>query len=199
MAVYLSKEERVLVGRYAKGPDRPTYYSAAAEKEIQISDEMEAFIILAPPEARNNVVKWIKDSNKKSKDKSDRESLLSEALEGDLSDANRQLDEVQNSLKNYESFIESYFQNVIPETGASGSQLKPKRDRFADVVEVGQSLADLSRVVDEFLIVQDRAKHLRVVSTVLQSILSRGTASAAEKRQVSSWATPFTAYTNGRS
>jgi hypothetical protein len=200
MPIYFSDEERKLIAKYIKTP-RPTHYSATAQDDVQISEDMEKFIILTPPEGRNDIVAWIQDSNKKTKDKEDRETLLSEALDSELADAKAQIKEADSALENYDKFLSKYFTNIFPDTngvGPDGAQLKTKRDRFGDVAEVGQALSDVSTSVDEFLIIRDRAKHLEVVTTVLQTVLSKGRLTQAEKNQISGWATPFTAYTNGK-
>ena len=198
MPIYLSDQERQLISKHIKAA-RPTYFSSSFGEEVQISEDMEKFLILTPPDARNNTVAWLQDSNKKTKDKEDRESILKEALSAELQDSKAMLDEADAGLTQYDNFRTSYFKNVIPESsGSVGTGLKSKQERFAEVAEVGQALSDLSRSVEEFLVVRDRAKHLHVLASVLQARLSQGTVTANDKRQISSWATPFTAYTNGR-
>ena len=200
MPVYLSEKERKLVSKYLKSK-RPTYHLAAAGTDVQISEDMEKFIILTPPANRNDIVSWINDSNKKEQDKEDRETLLGEALDAELADANAKYDESNSALKNYDKFRDAYFTNIFPDEnsdGPDGSTLKTKRDRFGDVPEVGQALSDVSTGVDDFLIVRDRAKHQQVLATVLNKRLSQDRISKEQKLQIDSWAGPFTAYTNDK-
>lgn len=199
--VALSPEEQALVTKYSL-KFRPDYYSFAHQQSIPISEDLEAFIILMPPEARQDVVNWIKENTRYANQNTARNDLLAESLNLEMADADAQLVELNTMLNNYNKFRESYFKNIFPETSqnstTNSSVMPTKQQRFASVAEVGQVLSDLNTAVQENLSLQDRAQHLRVLSSILLQILNGSKITPDQKSQAASWAGPFSTYTNGR-
>ena len=195
----LSAKEQNLVSKYSK-KNRPTYYSSAQNKDVSISEEMEAFIILAPPESRNAVVTWANKAIKKTDATSTRNSLLNECLTFENADATAQIEELDKELADYDQFRSKYYTNIFPENAPpdnkNPSVLPSKQTRFGAVPEVGQAMNDLSLTVSEVLSIRDRAKHLQVMCSVLTTKLTVSDISKAQKQEIASWATPFSAYDN---
>lgn len=191
MASLTSKEQQ-LVEKY-KQQKRPEYYSATSQRYIGISEELEQFIILMPPEARQKAINWINKNTKSSQKNTIRNELLDECLEFDMMNAQSQIDETQVALKDYEEFLDSFFSEVFPREEGE----KSKKERFASALDVQQIKDDLSFSVQEIQSLQDRAQHLKVLSNVLDLRKDLTRQSKEQQLETSSWAGPLSSYTNG--
>lgn len=191
MAELTSKEQQ-LVEKY-KQLKRPDYYSANSQQYVGISEELEQFIILMPPEARQKTINWINKNTEYSQRNTVRNELLDECLEFDQMNAQSQLDETEVALKDYEQFLDSFYSGMFPVQEGE----KPKQVRFASVLEVKQIKDDLSFSVQETQSLQGRAQHLKVLTNVLDLEKDRTRQSKERRLETSSWAGPLSAYTNG--
>lgn len=193
MTILLTEDERAKVEANALDP-RPSYFNASLDMQVLISEDFEAFIILAPQATRDSVLNWVQRNRDQSALNSARDDLLTECLQGDLDASQSQLDELDGTLQEFDEF-RSRFQDSNTPTDST-PQVQSKLSRFSGVPEVGLMLDDLQASISELRMARDRAKHQNSLTQVLQAILATNSLSASQRQESDSWAGPFTAYDN---
>ncbi len=177
MAVVLNKTDAVKVSGKRKA-DKPTFYNAQTGTEEPISLDFESFLILAPQDLKDSTVDWIEKSQQPAAARSaDRDALLKEAITAELEDSTAWLEEMDKKIEDFREFRDRF-----------------QVGQFADVPEIGLMLRDLQTGLDEVMHHRGRAKHLVVMSTVIQGRLETDGVTEAQAKETASWRGPFLAY-----
>ena len=176
MAVYLDPNQtRLVATRRIKR--KPQWYNAAAGEKVDISDEFEAFLILQGRPRNGETVDWLQNASDYSIEDSDRDALISYALEAEKADAEQAVKELEPVTEKFNKFRERY--NM---TG------------FEEVVEAGQLLSDLQRPMNEIITLGARHAHRVQFAKVLENRLKNNGLTSDQSKQLNSWFEPLTTY-----
>ena len=178
MALNLTTEEYEIVETFRKRSGRPTYYSADQASDQEITTDMEAALILAPPDAKQECRTRLALTATQAEYQLTRKSILKTALSVDLNNAKSQYGESLLQMTTQQSFVSKF-------------------ERFAEVGEIGLLLRDAQLGLDEEQMRADRAQHQVVCSTILlQRLLLDGVSTELLLEQ-KSWMRVLSEYTLG--
>jgi len=175
MALYLDDDQTRQVTLKRRDP-RPKYFSAALDKQVEIGEDFEAFLILQG-QRNQATLAWLEQSKEFGIRDSDRDALAAVALTEDQSDALFSELEILPLIKLFDSFRTGF--NM---TG------------FEQVAEAGQLLSDLQRPMTETLNIMDRLKHRQVFGSISLADLGDRALTSARTAQLNSWYGPLTTY-----
>lgn len=179
MAIELTPEQENLIAENKKpDADLPVYFSAALNREIPISRDFEAFLILSDSEILQEANKWIQIVSNTYTRKTDHDDLLTKFITNDAGDANAKIDELNTTLLDFNIFRGQFITSST----------------FNGITEVGMILSDYQRALGELTVTQDRYNHLIILINILKARLEKENTGDKNLRQLESWSESFNAY-----
>ena len=178
--VTLNAEEQAIVQKKKKSDaELPKYYDASLRKEVPITRDFEAFLILAPDELKTNALTWIKKVQTLQTIKKDRDDLMALMIANEISNATLKLDTLEDKMDGYNQF-RSKFQTLTD---------------FSAVIEVQNFLKDLQQVLPELSMERNRAFYDQTVAVIEDAEnIRKGTINEENLTQLQSWATVISTY-----
>ena len=178
--INLTEEEKLKVQKRKKSDkELPKYYDATLRKEIQISRDFEAFLILAPEELKTRALDWIKRVEKLQSVKKDRDALTLLVLKQEVSNTILKLDTLEGKMEGYNKFREQ-FQTMT---------------EFSTIPEVTRFIQDLQRVIPELSMERSRAFFDQTVAVVEDARNKlKGEISQENLTQLQSWSNVIASY-----
>lgn len=177
MALTLTTEEQEKVNSNRK-EEKPTYYSSAFKKDIEISDDYEAFLILADSSTRISMQSLINDSSTFKDENAERDELLEKALDLDESDATGALTEIQATLTQFNTLRDKI----------------TIENKFSNITEIGLILSDLQRSIGELTSLQDRLQHASIMGGINRIKVNQDFTTEDDAKQLKSWLNSLQAY-----
>ena len=172
----LTTEQSKKVDRNRKDPT-PTYYSADAKKDVPISSDFEAYLILLSDSLKEEIVSQFKAVKKDGSTRKDRDELLAMAMSSEIKDAQTKYDALNANLKSFTDF-----------------RNKLETNEFSAVVEIGIVLNDLQITFGEDLLSLDRMQHLVTFTTLAQTAFNEGKVSEDILKEIDSFTTLVNSY-----
>ncbi len=180
MALALTNEEIVKVQKKRKSDkELPKYYDANLRKEVAISRDFEAFLILAPEELKTNALTWIKKVQKIQSLRKDRDDLMALMIAREVANATVKLDLIEDKMEGYNAFREQ-FQTMSD---------------FSSVPEVTQFLKDLQKILPELSAERNRVFYDQTMALVEETVKNNeGTIKEENLTQLQSWSNVISSY-----
>lgn len=176
MALNLTAAELQEVSQRRK-TERPSYYNAALDRDIQISEDFEAFLILTPTVQKKQAVSWIGQTATLKQRQYDIDLLMLESIQKESESAQAAKAELDAQLATFQLFRESL------STG-----------KFATIPELSTMLRDLQFGLDDLIFVKERIEHLKaMLDDVERDITSLGL-SEEQIQQTQGWLASLMAY-----
>lgn len=172
---YQNADEFRKVEAARKKSGRPTYFNASQLIDLEISEDLEAALILLPADAKQECRQRFDAQNEQSDRVQTRDSILKAALKQDIDNAQVQVDELQQKVTDLQEF-------------------KAKFQTYADVGEIGLILRDAQLDMDELVMAYDRAKHRAVVAGSLIGRTDLSTITPALDKERKSWTRVLSEY-----
>lgn len=147
---------------------RPSFFDAATSHDQEISEDMEAALILIPAESRQQASQRIDAQTEQTDRVKKRDAILLAALTVDLENADAQVRELDTKVNDLQAFTAKFA-------------------AYASVSEIGTLLRDTQLGTDELIMAADRAKHRQVCATVLAQRIERSGISEALDNERKSW------------
>lgn len=172
----LTREEQQRV-KAKRQNDRPSYYSADLEDDVEISQEFETFLILQGSSRNRDTVEWLTKTSDLAQNRNGRDGIIQEAIDFDRKDNEALESEIEDELSAFEKFREEF-----------------QSGRFSSTVETGILLSDLQKPAAEVFFEQARAKHLSNMHRFAEGRLRNQGITGGQARQIQSWITPLLTY-----
>jgi hypothetical protein len=182
MAVNWSTEELEKIKNQSLGELKPYYYYLPNKNFIQISEDMEGYLILQDQEQKQKLLSWIKDVTKIEMDNEDRDALLATYLDIRLEDAAARIEELDTVLNQYADM-----QAELITDGDDSS-------RYATIMDLNLMVRSIGKPVESISIQRDQAFHEQNVTTALKNLLDRNKSDSDSQKELSSWQTVISAY-----
>lgn len=158
---------------------RPAYHDPDARVTREISEDMEAVLILTPAGNRQQAVQYMRgDQTTMMEQANQRDACLLAALQVDLEVANQQVTELAQQAGKIAKIQQAITQNP----------------QFQSVAEVGPFARALQLGTDEQVHQYDQAKHRQVVATVMAARVQAGGLTADQDEARKSWANVVSEY-----
>jgi hypothetical protein len=182
MAISWSTEELEKIKNQSLKNLRPSYYYLPNKNLMQISEDMEGYLILQDQEQKQKLLSWIKDVTKIETENKDRDALLATYLDIRLEDTQARMDEMDEVLNNY-----AEMQADLITDGDDPS-------RFATIMDLNLMTRSISRPVEMITMQRDQAFHEQNVTTALKNTLEVIKSDKDTEKELSSWQTVISAY-----
>lgn len=161
--------------------DLPFYYAADLKKDIQISRDFEAYLILSPAELKTSALSWINKAVKLNKPNKLRDELTTISINQELKNSQAKLDAYESVLGDFNKFRKNLESETI----------------FSSVPEVQLFITDLQGTIEELVVGQQRAFFDNTVAKVLQRNQPAREVTQAKLEELQSWTTVISAYLGG--
>jgi len=172
-------DELALIGEQAlPDKERPSYFSKAFQREEQIGESFESFLILQRGSQKQISMDWIDRALDIEVDNEDRDILMTTYLEVVNDDAITRVAELDERLENFGSFMTSLFQDESETGGPS---------RFSDIPELNTFVQSLQKPLDKLTIQRDQAFHEQNMITNLQVRLEQEQTDENSRAELESW------------
>ncbi len=172
-----NSEAQTVRSRRREDGERPTYYNSGTGTETEISDQFEAFLILLSTGVKTEAVTWINAIANLMPDREEWSEALLETIQQQVSNAQLLADDIGTTYSGYEQFRTNF-----------------RIDGFEDIVEIGLMLDDLQIGMGELNDRARTAKHLEVISGLLEVRSDSETFDDSRLQQLRSWVTPLMTY-----
>jgi len=182
MAITWSTSELEQIKQQSLGDLKPSYYYLPNKNMIQISEDMEGYLILQYQEQKQKVLSWIKDITKIEIENKDRDALLTTYLETRLTDTGERITELDIVMNQYADM-----QSELITDGNDSS-------RYATIMDLNLMIRSLARPVDMINMQRDQAFHEQNVVTALKNILDNNKSDTDTEKELSSWQTVISSY-----
>lgn len=182
MAVNWSTEELEKIKNQSLGELKPYYYYLPNKNMIQISDDMEGYLILQDQEQKQKLLSWIKDVTKIEMDNEDRDILLATYLDIRLEDTAARIEELDTVLNQYADM-----QAELITDGDDSS-------RYATIMDLNLMVRSIGKPVESISIQRDQAFHEQNVTTALKNLLVSNKSDSDSQKELSSWQTVISSY-----
>lgn len=159
----------------ARKTNRPTYFDATLGKDVEISSDMEAALILIPASARQEARQRIDEQTQQTDRAKKRDAVLTAALKIDFDNASAQIKELEDKVTSLQGF-------------------NAKFATYASVAEIGTLLRDAALGMDELVMAADRAKHRQVCASILTDKVQQGGITEALDNERKSWTRVLSSY-----
>ena len=180
MAISLTEDELAFVNTHRLSADAlPTYFDASVQKDVQISRDFEAYLILAPNDLKSAAIAWINTAVQLNHSNLLRDTLVQRATAQEVSNSTLEYNAYQTALTNFQDFRENFL----------------TEQDFATVTEVQLFLSDLQAVMDEITTGSDRAQYALTLATVVSRYNDKIAVSQALVEELQSWSVPLGSYT----
>jgi len=174
----LTNEEAQTVRDSRREPgERPVYFNSGSGEDEEISEQFEAFLILLSSGVKTEAVTWINAVASLMPDRDDWNDVLIETVEQQIANAQTLNDAINTTYEGYESFRTNF-----------------RIDGFEDITEIGLMLDDLQVGMGELSGRAREAKHLEVLSAILNERATSEEFGDARLQQLRSWITPLMTY-----
>jgi len=158
--------------------ERPSYYSKSFQREQQISTDFESFLILQKGSQKQISMDWIDRALDIEVDNEDRDILMTRYLTTVEEDADARVEELDERLQNFNSFMESLFEDQSSMGGPS---------RFSDISELNIFVQSLQKPLDKLTIQRDQAFHEQNLVSSLQVRLEEEQTDDNSRLELESW------------
>lgn len=177
-----STEELEKIKNQSLGDLRPSYYYLPNKTMMQISEDMEGYLILQDQEQKQKLLSWIKNVTKIETENKDRDTLLATYLDIRVEDTQARMDEMDEMLNNY-----AEMQAELITDGEDSS-------RFATIMDLNLMVRSISRPVEMITMQRDQAFHEQNVTNSLINLLEANKSDKDTERELSSWQTVISSY-----
>jgi len=178
MANFTTDEQALITKQSLPIAKRPSYFSKDFQREEQIGQSFEAFLILQRSSQKQISMDWIDRALDIEVDNEDRDTLMTTYLAGVNEDAIARVTELDDRLENFSAFMGSLFQNESETGGPS---------RFSDIAELNIFVQSLQRPLDKLTIQRDQAFHEQNMVTALQIRLTQEQTDENSRKELESW------------
>jgi hypothetical protein len=161
---------------------RPSYYYVPNRNMVQITEDMEGYLILQDQEQKQKLLSWIKNVTKIETSNEKRDQLLATYLEIRQQDALDRITELDEVLNQYADM-----QAELITDGDDSS-------RYATIGDLNIMLRSITKPVDVINIQRDQAFHEQNVTTALQNLLEANKSNTDTQKEISSWQSVISAY-----
>ena len=169
--IQLTDQEMSKVSAQTKSDaNLPTYYNAQQRQNVKISRDFEAFLILSTSGLKRQATLWIQQIQQLKSDNKDRDTILSEAIKFENTDATAQMTAYATKLNSFDSFRKEF-----------------SAGKFASVAEVSTFLGDLQLIIAEMISQRDRSYYNQVFSGLLTTRISYDEETSDKEKQLKSW------------
>jgi len=149
--------------------DRPKYFSSELGDFVEISEDMESFLILLKSEAKTQAASWISSTSSTPYENVERDDFLDHVIAEEESCYNEVLDKYSDTLGKFEGFRSTF-----------------SVDGAGNVAEAGIILDDLQSSVGEISHDKEEFNHNKSVMNNIKSKYLSGV-NEDKKRQLQSW------------
>lgn len=157
--------------------DRPTYFNSGSGENAEISEQFEAFLILLSQGVKTEAVTWINAIANLIPDREEWNEVLLETIAQQIANAETLNSDVNETYSGYEAFRTNF-----------------RIDGFEDITEIGMLLDDLQVGMGSLNERSRNAKHLEVISSLLDLRAQDTSYNSDRLRQLRSWVTPLMTY-----
>lgn len=158
--------------------DRPSYFSKEFQREQQIGQSFESFLILQKNSQKQISMDWIDRALDIEADNEDRDVLMTTYLEIVNEDAVARVEELDERLQDFGTFMTSLFQDESSTGGPS---------RFSDISELNIFVQSLQKPLDKLTVQRDQAFHEQNMITSLQVRLEQEQTDENSRAELESW------------
>lgn len=166
-------------------PERPSFFSRVAQREQQISQDFERFLILQTQVQKQTALNWINKAQEIEVDNEDRDEILSTYLGIRQTDAADRVTELDEKLEDFNSFMNGFF---------SDEASTDCPDRFANVPELSLFVQSLQRPLSKMTIQRDQAFHEGNLVLWLRERLTEEQTNQNSQQELESWKNVIAAY-----
>lgn len=184
MTIQLTDAEKLLV-ESQRLPDRPDFFSASLQRDQEITEDFETYLILQPTEDKQVIQDWITTSAEIQEENLDRDELLERYLGIRVEDATARITELDIILNNFDNI-----QRRLLTVG----DVDQDPSRFAQVFDIGLLIQSLQKPVDEVNIQREQAFHERTFVTLLTDKLDLSKTTEDTQAELESWQTVISTY-----
>jgi len=164
------------------GDLRPSYYYIPIQNTVQISEDMEGYLILQSQDEKQKVLSWIKNVTQIENETTDRDALLTTYLGVRQKDATNRVTEMDAVLNQY-----AEMQAELITDGNDSS-------RYATISDLNLMIISIGKPVDEINLQRDQAFHEQNLITTLQNLLNNQQSDTDTQKELTSWQTVISAY-----
>lgn len=182
MTITWSTSELEKIKKQSLKDNRPSYYYLPNKAFMQISEDMEGYLILQDQEQKQKLLAWIKEVSDIETENKDRDELLGTYLDIRLQDTQDRIDELDTVLNQY-----AEMQAELITDGNDSS-------RFATIMDLNLMTRSISRPVDMLNMQRDQAFHEQNVTNALKNTLELSKSDDDTEKEISSWQTVLSAY-----
>lgn len=182
MAIVWTTDEQKKINDQSLNELKPSYYYVPNRTFIQISEDMEGYLILQDQEEKQKILSWIKNLSSIETENQDRDTLLETFLGIRLQDTEDRIAELDTVLNQY-----AEMQTDLITDGDDSS-------RFATIMDLNLMLRSISSSVDMIMIQRDQAFHEKNLITALSDILAANKSDDDTQKELSSWQTVVSSY-----
>lgn len=182
MALILTPNEQQTVSESAKSEqDLPTYFNAGLRKDVPISRDFEAFLILSSTELKTSAIKWINQVVAFTQSVSTRDKLRALVLTQQAKNAQTKLDAYAATIGDFTNFRKNFQTD----------------SRFSAIPEVVLFITDLQLVMDEQILGQQKAFFDQTLAAIFQSDQSVVGLTQDTIEELQSWIPVLSTYLQG--
>jgi hypothetical protein len=182
MAITWNTDEIEKIKNQTLNELRPSYYYVPNRSMVQITEDMEGYLILQDQEQKQKLLSWIKNVTKIETSNEKRDQLLATYLEIRQQDALDRITELDEVLNQYADM-----QAELITDGDDSS-------RYATIGDLNIMLRSITKPVDVINIQRDQAFHEQNVTTALQNLLEANKSNTDTQKEISSWQSVISAY-----
>jgi len=186
MAFSTEEKQRIIAQSKVPISKRPSYFSRLAQREEQITEGFEQFLILQNQTQKQKSLDWINQALDIEVDNTDRDALLQTYMDLRTTDASERVTELDEKLQNFNTFM----------TSLLGDQSKQGNDpsRFSQVSELNLFVQSLQRPLSKMTIQRDQAFHEGNLVTWLKARLDQEKTDENSRKELESWQTVISDY-----
>jgi hypothetical protein len=182
MALALTAEQETKVQRGRRNDtELPEYYDATLQRNLRITRDFEAYLILTEPALKESSIRWINQVVSLQQAQKDRDDLSALALQKELANAQAKVTSLDGRLSGFDEFRKNFRNDPV----------------FANIPEVQKFIFDLQRVVEDLSVQRERAQFDATVSQVIERDTSLVAVTGPEIEQLQSWRSVLAEYLRG--
>jgi hypothetical protein len=171
-------ERNKVLNQQKSGEDLPSYFNATLRKDVKITREFEAFLILATVNLKSSALQWIQQAVSLNKLDKNRDELLKTAMQNEFDNATLKLDECNLQLDAFTSFQSKFF----------------IQEALNGDPDVQIFLTDLQNTIGTLVVQYDRAYFDQTISKVMLDQLSPVEVTTSQLEELQSWTSVISVY-----
>lgn len=172
MIIEFTELELELIRKDKLGNDKPSYYDSTSDREITISDEFEAYLILQKAAQKQQILQRLRTNIKQTLDTADRDEILKEMAKNLEADNAKKLSELDEMTTGYAEFR----QTVIDSDR-----------RFDSLTELNRLLSIIKKPMEELTFQRDITFQDNNVVALINDSLTVGATDERTKRELDIW------------